>query len=83
MVHRAHTAETQGEKERAARGHGSLVASGRAEVEEGEEKGGLRLSYMSQNPDCKAKGEGWKIEGAQGSQMCFIFTVGERSMCLS
>lgn len=35
---------------------------------------------MSQKPDYKAKGGGWKIEKVQGSQVCFLFTVGEMSM---
>lgn len=74
VVHRAHTTETQVEKDRTSGGHGSLVVSARAELE--EEKGGLYRSYMSQKPDCKAKGEGWKIQGAQESQVCFIFTAG-------
>lgn len=56
-VHRAHTTETPGE-DRAAGGHESLVASARAEVEAGEEKGGLHMSYSSQKPACKAKEEG-------------------------
>lgn len=82
VVHRAHTTETPGE-DRAAGGHGSPVASSRAEVEGGEEKGGLHMNYSSQKPSGKAKEERWRIEGTQGSQVCFIFTEGERSMCLS
>lgn len=73
VVHRAHTTETQVE-DRAAGGHGSLVASARAGLE--EEKGRLHMSYFSQKPDCNtAKGEGWKVEEAHGSQVCFIFTA--------
>lgn len=45
VVQRAHTTETQVDKDRTAGGHGSLVASARTEAE--EEKGGLAMSYMS------------------------------------
>lgn len=46
---------TQVDKDRTARGHGSLVASARTEAE--EEKGGLSMSYMSQKPAWKARGK--------------------------
>lgn len=55
VVQRAHTTETQVDKDRTAGGHGSLVASARTEAE--EEKGGVSLSYMFQKPYCKARGK--------------------------
>lgn len=46
-----------------AAGHGSLVASTRAEVKAGEEEGGLRKSCMFQKPGWEAGVERWKLEG--------------------
>lgn len=60
-----------------AAGHGSLVASTRAEVKAGEEEGGLHKSCMFQKPGWEAGVEGWKLE-AEVTGVFYFYCGGEK-----